>query len=157
MLKKNLIMENKYYTPDLEDLFVGYECEIDEPVFDNTEDYMEWVEIDIDEDFNFQDYYNCKRIRTPYLTKEQIENEGFVGIFIKFRNTTKENYILGFSKKFEDFILCIHLDTKHNILKIIKETRVLIDELEEINEDTLFKGKVKSINEFKKVIKMVIQ
>ena len=144
-------MENKYYTPDLEDLFVGYEYEVL-----NTEDVWEskklqfsfgWLELP--ENFN-------KDIRTQYLTKEQIENEGFVGIFIKFRNTTKENFILGFSKKFENFILCIHLDTKHDILKIIKETRILIDELEEINEDIVFKGTVKSINEFRKVIKMVI-
>lgn len=157
MLKKNLIMENKYYTPELEELFVGYECEIYESVFDNTEDYMEWVEIAINEYFNFQDYHNCKRIRTKYLTKEQIENEGFVETFIKFRNTNKENYVLGFSKKVEDFILFIHLDTKYNTLKIIKEFRFLIDDLEETNQNILFSGKVKSINEFKKVIKMVIQ
>jgi hypothetical protein len=73
-------MENKYFTPDIEDLCIGYECEIN-----NT--YGKWESITITFS-NSNSFYKTdlaevcllvedKYVRVPYLTKEQIEAEGW--------------------------------------------------------------------------------
>ena len=72
-------MENnlKYFKPEISDIHVGYECEVAYLEKDNwtpmkvrhqeeTEDFIKAV-------FNYN-----RRIRTPYLTKEQIEAEGWI-------------------------------------------------------------------------------
>ena len=89
-------MENKYFTPDIEetikyfqpditDLRVGYECEIYDwavPRHQVTKDYRPkewkpkvWTEHDFDE--SVFDRAMLSEIRVPYLTKEQIEAEGW--------------------------------------------------------------------------------
>lgn len=129
-------MTNNYYTPELEELYVGYICEIDEPVPDNTEDYMEWIEKEIDYYFYFQDYHNCNRIRTKYLDAADIESLGF-----KYDKTIRNGiyYI-------KDNIGLIHIP-EDNILMLYKV-------IEGINQnEMLFQGNCKSINELKKIIK----
>ena len=75
-------MENKYYTPDIEDIRVGYECEIFNPA--NTDPFIlghyydSWDKITIHR-VNMYDV-GRKEFRTPYLTKEQIEAEGWIHI-----------------------------------------------------------------------------
>lgn len=82
-------MENKYYTPDISDIRVGYKCEFttDSLSFEvnNTDDFS-FRELDIADikdiiDFIEHGYFNeddlSQFIRTPYLTKEQIEEEGW--------------------------------------------------------------------------------
>ena len=66
-------MENKYFTPNIEDIRVGYECERD---FSDTTEIEEWRNTVIEQD-HFKSFY-IEDIRTPYLTKEQIEAEGWV-------------------------------------------------------------------------------
>jgi hypothetical protein len=71
-------MENdKYFTPDIEDLRVGYECDLlgSKIVIEDRHDL----------DLSFD-----HPLRTPYLTKEQIEAEGWKetishGVFEKGR------------------------------------------------------------------------
>jgi hypothetical protein len=73
--------DNKYFTPDIEDIRVGYECEIRE--YNKTDWYKHIVSED---DLSFGDNETSltfipqykDNIRVPYLTKEQIlaENEG---------------------------------------------------------------------------------
>ena len=65
-------MENKYFTPDIEDIHAGYECEL--LIFDKWEpnivkSYTELRSVD--------ECIKDKVIRVPYLTKEQIEVEGW--------------------------------------------------------------------------------
>ena len=70
-------MENKmYYTPTIEDLRVGFEFEFknDPPPEDDWKgdivecfDNLQWLD----------GWINDGRIRVPYLTKEQIEKEGW--------------------------------------------------------------------------------
>ena len=67
-----------YFVPDIEDIRVGYECEI-KPTGSEELDWMPYV---INGDTAFK-YYKTKgkgatSIRVPYLTKEQIEAEGWV-------------------------------------------------------------------------------
>lgn len=72
-------MENKqvYFTPSIEDMRVGYECE-----YVNNGIWMRcWVgsgsqEVTISDAILFTEIIP-EHIRTPYLTKEQIEAEGW--------------------------------------------------------------------------------
>jgi hypothetical protein len=71
-------MENKYFTPDIEDIRVGYECEVkvvsgDREKWQRT--VLEWYDVEV------LVHLWAKRqaeYRVPYLTKEQIEAEGWV-------------------------------------------------------------------------------
>lgn len=73
-------MENKeeYYTPKLEELHYNYQCEIN---FPNEDD--EWLSTKLDnsdiyhiiEDVN--NNLNLRKIRTEFLSKEDIKNEGW--------------------------------------------------------------------------------
>lgn len=67
-------MENKYFTPDIEDIRVGYEYE----QHFETEDWQPSVYSETHANlFNFKCWIKLGRIRVPYLTKEQIEVEGW--------------------------------------------------------------------------------
>lgn len=79
-------MDNKYFTPDIEDIRVGYECETHQTKYDrdNPENsYDRWIPISLsDENVRYLFNYNASKIgglglRTSYLTKEQIEAEGW--------------------------------------------------------------------------------
>ena len=104
-------MENnlKYFKPEISDIHVGYECEVAYLEKDNwtpmkvrhqeeTEDFIKAV-------FNYN-----RRIRTPYLTKEQIVAEGWEaantgGVEKGWIGTrfccSKDNYLLGVEFKNE--------------------------------------------------------
>lgn len=66
-------MENKYYTPAVEDLHIGYQCE----VFEGGDWRKETIDISHHFDI-FTEGVKLGEIRTPYLTKEDIEAEGWV-------------------------------------------------------------------------------
>lgn len=71
-------MENKYFIPDIEELHIGYECEY--YVHDFLNGFI-WEVNTIDVDTMARICKTYKRFRTmirvPYLTKEQIEAEGW--------------------------------------------------------------------------------
>ena len=77
-------MENNYFTPDIEDIRVGYECEClwqrpDPKTWDKIEitetDTEEYLKLSVEEVIR---RVKSNEIRVPYLTKEQIEAEGWV-------------------------------------------------------------------------------
>ena len=66
------LKNNEYFTPDIEDIRVGYECEI--------QDYKERWECTKAKDDMWGDFaalIDSNKIRVPYLTKEQIEAAGW--------------------------------------------------------------------------------
>lgn len=75
--------EEKYYTPSIEDFRVGYECEF----YNKKEWHSSVLQYGIYDDPQWGgllismgdgDYwYDKDSVRTPYLTKEQIEAEGW--------------------------------------------------------------------------------
>lgn len=84
-------MENKYYTPSIEDIRVGYECET------QVDPYPYWVKTIIENGdcLNFiieKDW----QIRTSYLTKEQIEAEGWE--YTHHNRFIKDVYYLDFDR-----------------------------------------------------------
>lgn len=83
-------MENslKYFQPEISDIRVGYECEI-KPAKSEEFDWMPYI---INGDNSFKNYFKDS-IRTPYLTKKQIEAEGWEWMTSYFyKNHKRLNY-----------------------------------------------------------------
>ena len=77
-------MNNKYFVPEIEDLYIGYECEYKHNCTNCVD--ISWKPIIINQDFlaggySESNYYGDEFLRTPFLTKEQIEKEDwkFIG------------------------------------------------------------------------------
>lgn len=135
------IRQDKYYTPDIEDIRVGYECEYstyDGAFHINQTDDIKIGSLTSDEVIDILQY--CVRdgklwqVRTPYLTKEQIEKEGWLhtgGKLLESADQTfeKEDYQLTYS-------------TSRKRLWIYKEY-------------TIFNGTCSSINEFRLICKFL--
>ncbi len=130
-------MENKYFTPNIEDLYVGYECEIN-----NIHGKWESITITFT---NSNSFYKTdlaevcllvedKYVRVPYLTKEQIEAEGWKPEQSYFR---KNNLYLFF---------------ENNELEIEFGEPFTWDASD---SDVRYKGECKDINTFRKLIKLL--
>lgn len=120
-------MENKYFTPDIEDIHAGYECEL--LIYDKWEPNI------VKPYTALESVVRCIKdqiIRVPYLTKEQIEAEGW------------EEHSSNFFKK--DLIM-LQID--------LEEYNILIRKGSWFPEETLFKGNCKDINTFRKIIKLL--
>tara|TARA_R110000868_G_scaffold14426_4_gene67227 strand:+ start:34535 stop:34927 length:393 start_codon:yes stop_codon:yes gene_type:complete len=128
-------MENKYFTPDIEDIHVGYECEILkeawEPFKFNVEDIIPVFAM-----VNSKTIVSDK-IRVSYLTKEQIEAEGW-------EQRGKGNVggvVYGYYNK-NDSSICAWGDS----------TKI---EIQEREGNILFYGECKDINTFRKICKLL--
>ena len=118
----------KYFEPKIEDLYVGYECEI--TYYKNNENTY-WIPSILDL-WTITTIIDEKEggFRTSYLTKEQIENEGWNLIY-------KEDFII-----FKNKLCCIFL-FPNNYINIYNEYGVI------------FQGKIRCINEFRKLMKFL--
>lgn len=101
----------KYFTPSIEDIRIGYECEI------HTNSSLGWVKLIVQNKISkdtiipkgynsivpsiLYDYYEQNKIRVPYLTKEQIESEGWVYEGAKGYNLFGYDVEQGFHNAFE--------------------------------------------------------
>jgi hypothetical protein len=135
-------MENKYFTPDIEDICIGYELEMNW----NRAYEEKWVPIKIsvqDEEFAYTSelseivdalHDGMSEARVPYLTKEQIEAEGWKPEKSYFR---KNNLYLFF---------------ENNELEIEFGEPFTWDASD---SDVRYKGECKDINTFRKLIKLL--
>jgi hypothetical protein len=146
-------MENKYFTPDMEDIHIGYECEILYP--HNMIEYNKklnenlWKKhkFELRESLSEGDSVSFDYIyRTLYLTKEQIEAEGWKekqmhlnGTFVMILGKLNKGYELMF--------------TEGNSQIVITKVWTLFDE--KVKRDNVFKGNCKDINTFRKIIKLL--
>ena len=140
-------MENKYYTPAIEDIRLGYEAEA---LLPSTDSWVcdTWTPFVIDplkyshytpwqgDGTHFDDVVNklsLKQIRTPYLTKEQIEAERW---------------------KVTDHVSGIWAECKQFTLRY----EFLTCRLEIVNTDQehiIYDGYCPSINEFRQITKLL--
>ena len=137
-------MKNKYYTPDIEDLRVGYECEVysfNIGGFDITLQ-RDWFKFIISNEKDLIDtikLISLDLVRTPYLTKEQLKIEGWIieeieplNPFIKGKKDSKE---LLFNR--DNYELHLTNQISLNAIKL------------------LYNGECKSINDFRYICKLL--
>jgi len=134
--------EEKYYTPDISDLRVGYECETKDC---SDSRYDNWAKTILtpsflDETYKIEGWIEQSYIRTAYLTKEQIEAEGWE---YSFQEGLLEihNYIFKENTSAPPILLRHYPQMK--ALRIIQE------------EQQLFKGQCPSINELRYISKLL--
>lgn len=133
-------MENKYFTPDIEDFHVGYEYEYEDIIPSGSSDYFKGVITKPSEIENlFQGFETGMRVRVPYLTKEQIEAEGW---------EQDERY--NDEKHFYKNNIYLRLYIGYHYNKIIAYTISIFNE-----DGILFKGNCKDINTFRKICKLL--
>lgn len=132
-----MMEENKYYIPEIEDLSVGYECELNIP---NLPDIKGgWKKISLTNE-TLNNYFSLVRlpsyktfVRTKYLDKEDIESLGW-----KFDANKADDY------KY-------YLNSYILYFPYAEEEPILIKD----QKNTLFYGECKSINELKTIMKFL--
>lgn len=135
-------MENKYFTPDIEDFHVGYECEI---LKENWENFVFNVEeiIPVFAKVNSKTIVSDK-IRVPYLTKEQIEAEGWEHVGGKLLSGDFQDY------QKDNFSMRYATDTRK--LSIMVRDPSFSNEHFQV---TILKAECRDINTFRKIIKLL--
>lgn len=133
-----------YYIPDIEDLRVGY---VYEQWAEGRPGYPEWLPHckieDLEELYNIEQYNH--KIRTPYLTKEQIEKEQW-SIDDK---RTDNNYIWA-----TRWLAELRYDVGECILVVYKYWNPPAAQLpREVVPH--FVGRCKSVNEFRTIMKFL--
>lgn len=88
-------MENKYFTPSIGDIRIGYQCQI--KYFSDSD----FEEVIIDDEWTLcvlKEYINDSCLRVPYLTQAHLEERGWV-----LRTEYSGKYRLMFAK--DNFLL----------------------------------------------------
>lgn len=176
---KNTDLENKYYTPAIEEFHVGFEYEVRETRYSyevqHLEDnkfkvlsepkqvsdwYKEVYKLDSfmysleDEIFdNLSAYVENKTVRVKYLDKEDIESFGFI-------NT--KNYSSGSNyQKIVDGYLFYEITNEEwgdeTILTIERfyQSKLIAKPINEHNSVTIFQGTIKNKSELKVLLKQL--
>ena len=119
-------MENKYFTPDIKDLRLNYKCELNIDHYKNDSDWVEFTIFDPQDLSTF--IKDVTQLRVPYLTKEQIEADGWK---------------LGLNKNryYKD----------NNSVDLLDNNIILICQ----NETLSFIGECKDINTFRYICKLI--
>ena len=148
----------KYYTPSIEDISIWGIYEF----YNNRDFYFSeaedgWFGRQYIGQYNIatlQFLINKKWVRVPYLTKEQIEGEGWVFGTHRFQNDDLEledEFREGFEKSIDENTWFI-LELIPNEIRI--EKRWYRNSVAQIWEP-IYKGKCPSINEFRKICKLL--
>ena len=153
-------MDNKYFTPELEDLRIGYECQ----VFNNATG--DWQDLTLTKDnivgvlhklVHLNREYAEKHIRTSYITKEQLEAKGWNEAW-----KDNENKLLFGMNAWTLTKSIDHLTYEISSIPDLDETepqvahtfRCTNNDVEPKNEFYIFSGPIPSINEFNLICKM---
>lgn len=147
-------MENKYFTPSIEDIRIGYECE--------QKHTGTWVVVKADRvnqvngllyEFT-QARMDGLHIRTPYLTKEQIHLEGW-----QIKNpSTIHGQTLQSRPQYNFFIEkgnYMGLILNDGRLELIYKDVLLDDRAESTSNGRLYLGECKDINTFRQIQKLL--
>lgn len=145
----------KYYTPDIEDLFIGYECEeLRDTCYEGgtSREYhdIRWEPYKVSCTIGFHKWQQ-PTLRTPYLTKEDIEKEGWSdeGLSVINREGKVEN---AWSFRKTNFIAAYWEDT-HYLGIIVRDPSLQDTRNFPALPLVSFVGQCKSINEFRKITK----
>ena len=145
-------MNNKYYTPTLEEFHVGFEYEYKElgiwnkevidilDIISGNSGMNEYVENGID--FVIEKL-KSNEIRVKHLDREDIENWFNVDITLDHQ---KENLII-FETDYGSVL--------NEYCKISYNKNIHIASIENCNEDILFQGKIKNKSELKRILTQI--
>ena len=136
---------NKYFVPDIEDVRVGYECQV---LNNGSWDSIVINGINSDEDCihttDYSYYAGMSSLRVPYLTKEQIEAEGWTE---KQLNNNEQALKLYINEK------GYHLRLYENCIRF---SELMVGAgMMPCWDRILFEGECKSINEFRYICKLL--
>lgn len=145
-------MESAYFTPDIEDFYVGYEFQ--GKVYGEEDTWVNCVySRPTDEMFckdSDDNIWVNDSLRVPYLTKEQIEAEGWKYLAV-YGSDKNDDYTIIFEKKTDKY--------KYELSFHSYNTLILIEQLRETQFKTVrenfFKGDCKDINTFRKICKLL--
>ena len=153
-MENNILTDKQeYYTLEISDLFVGYEFQMNHPDIAFKKPETEgWCDSDtnwFDNDFeHIRECIEAGIIRTPYLTKEQIETEGwkFKGKSVDLWWEKEGTFDMG---SFRVYKIIMHYGMKGHIGN--QDLKMHIYAEDQGTEYDLFRGIVTSINEFRKL------
>jgi len=135
---------NKYFIPDISDLCIGYELEVNYNFKLNDVFYKEIIKsFEELSDIQSRISGDCV-IRIPYLTKEQLEAEGWKECTLN----DNEQALLLFSKNGYD--LRIYKDYIYHFSELMVGRGI-----EDCWDKVLFEGKCKDINTFRRICKLL--
>lgn len=134
--------KNNYYTPDIEDIRVGYECEINKSLFAGISEGWHKFTFNEFEQLDILNKNSLKAFRVPYLTKEQIEAEGWE---ITSREVKKPPYKVDWiNAKKGEHTLWINL-AMHDSMYMGISDKIY----------NVFRGQCKDINTFRYICKLI--
>lgn len=139
-------MEDKYFIPNIKDIRIEYECEMCD------ESDQEWFSCKIENQSDLLNFTGLDlKLRTLYLTKEQIENEGWeYSANYEALENSKYPDELGFLIEFEE--------GKRQYLAYYNPSNLKLKIEKIINcgvEGWIYQGKCPSINEFRTIMKFL--
>jgi hypothetical protein len=135
-------MEDKYYTPDISEFYVGFECEFESAYQQSDTDFeyyittKEWLKYILERYDQFEKY---GQLRVKYLDKEDIESLGFK--YIKTHAGLNEDY-------FE------HIDKNH-YCDYDYDSKYLRIAINGNGDVTRFSGIIENKSELKKLLKQL--
>lgn len=144
-------MENKYFTLDIEDIRVGYECEMRQR--DVWEPYI------VQDNDCLSDFRDMDGIRVSYITKEQIEAEGweYTGFVHKYKGFIKKEHSDYWSARYKNAVMAYNPIDNTLVINVYDPTKTIDGEKPEYDYPNIkrgmFRGECKSINEFRKICK----
>ena len=147
-------MENKYYTPDIEDIHIGYEGlyrnQCRDIIGNKDLNFDRWDKTVLNK-YNVETIlkYGINDFKTAYLTKEQIKNEGWLFLEAQGPNTDFIDFII--KKEIiadERYINSLYLE--YNL-----ETRDMRIYEDEGDYQHYFDGLCKSINELRTIMRLL--
>lgn len=133
-------MENKYYQPEIEEFYIGFEYEFTDNVIES-----EWQKAIIKDGTQIDDITrkhkgaNAYSLRVKHLDREDIESEGWVPLKLSEENFS---WILETDK---DVYFKLDFDKRNNPIVFISNSELR----------TIFEGTIKNISELRKIMKML--
>ena len=147
--------EAKYYIPEIEELRVGFECEIQSSYGFQKGIFPEVLYLDTLSGFRADEIgaieaVKSSNIRVKYLDSEDIESLGFIFNAGVTERTDRFSY--------KNFMLCFNREAK--IVRIAEMNRQIVFQRAfpmgvELDYKELFNGTVKNKSELKQVLKMI--
>ncbi len=163
--QKDDLIDPSYFTPSIEDFRAGYECEVLHKSYKMVNDESiykeEWLKVTVKGStaYLYIGELSKQLIRVPYLTKEQIEAEGWVKQDNNFNETQRCAWLPDYELKTEFGSMRLYILSKDNISK-----EIIIERYDKSDANDawsmsrkmiVYRGQCKDINTFRYICKLL--